>query len=143
MKYYHIIFWILKIMLISALLLIYTGYIDASNNFYHICDKLLKLLIGIFIIYLFTVYTFPMIEFHDLIIILAGGYLLLFSAFINQWNSAMSADIPKYKGTQIPLHILCHPDKNIKLSINFFKILFDIWYGKTYIFIYKEKTAPK
>jgi cell division protein FtsW (lipid II flippase) len=81
MKYYQIIFWILKILAIAGLLLIYSGYIDTSNSVYQIIDNLLKVLIGIFIIYLFTFYSFPMIDFHDLIIIQVGGYLLLFSAF--------------------------------------------------------------
>lgn len=81
MKYYHIIFWILKIIAVAFIILIYTGYIDASNNIYKITDKLLKLFIGFFIIIVFTFYNFPMIDFHDLVIIKIGGFLLVYSAF--------------------------------------------------------------
>jgi hypothetical protein len=80
MKYYQIIFWILKIIAVAFVILIYTGYIDASNNIYQITDKLLKLFIGIFIIIVFTFNNFPMIDFHDVVIIQIGGFLLIYSA---------------------------------------------------------------
>jgi len=82
MKTYQIIFWILKILIVALLILIYSGYIDASNNIYQITDKLLKIFVGVFIIIIFTFYSFPMIDFHDVIIIQIGGYLLLYSAFL-------------------------------------------------------------
>jgi len=82
MKTYQIIFLILKILIVALLILIYSGYIDASNNIYQITDKLLKIFVGVFIIIIFTFYSFPMIDFHDVIIIQIGGYLLLYSAFL-------------------------------------------------------------
>jgi uncharacterized membrane protein len=82
MKTYQIIFWILKILAVALLILIYSGYIDTSNSLYQFVDKLLKIFVGIFIIIIFTFYSFPMIDFHDVIIIQISGYLLLYSAFL-------------------------------------------------------------
>ena len=81
MKLYYIIFYLLKITFLTLCGLLYLGVIPSSSELYKLTENILSIFIALFIIYFFTFKADESPGFHDRLIILMGGYVLLVSAF--------------------------------------------------------------
>lgn len=81
MKFYHMFFYVIKVILVILVLLMYSGLISFHNKVFSVIDKLFKISIGAFILYFFTVNKFEdvIITTNDRIIIIMAGIVLMLS----------------------------------------------------------------
>ena len=87
MKSYHLIFYILKIIILILIALISLKIIPVRTNIYIIINCIFKFMLGIFIIYFFISNSKINIDNHDrLLFILAGFILILLTDYIEVIN---------------------------------------------------------
>ena len=86
MKFYHMFFYVIKVILVILVLLMYSGLISFHNKVFNVIDKLFKISIGAFILYFFTVNKFEdvIITTNDRIIIIMAGIVLMLSGLSKQ-----------------------------------------------------------